>query len=65
MNEINIHHNLYFKPCPFCGDERIYTRITESTHFEAYCRGCFARSPERVTQKDVEREWNTRTNENI
>ena len=54
------------KPCPFCGCEYVFVRITHradglsNTQYEVYCSNCSANGGSRINEQNAREDWNRR-----
>ena len=55
-----MEQEIEMKPCPFCGDDRIYVGEDELKRPYYYCRSCFARTDSRLDAPSALALWNER-----
>ena len=48
------------KPCPFCGGNKLNTRLLMHRDFEIVCMSCGAKGPEGDSIPHTKELWNTR-----
>lgn len=54
------------KPCPFCGDSRIFIDMRNQdsiAYYVAFCFGCGARTSPYVNEQDAIEAWNLRVSQ--